>query len=661
MAVSGTTVVAAAPNRTVGSNARQGAAYVFSDSATGWVQTGELIASDGAAQDFLGASVALSGSTVVAGAPYHKVGSNSAQGVAYVFGGARQSTTTVYCSAATQPTLRCTASVVDSSGQSPTQVPTGTVSFTASAGSFAPSSCTLVVGQLFASCSVTYTPPAASSSTGITVTAGYGGDGNFNPSRATLTLCPSGQPLELDSVSASGPDSDGFEVGSQVVLHGCGFQAGMQLTWGAADQTPEQISNPASIGGNGTTATVSVPWGAVTGTITLQNGTNQATLAGQAVDSWRNTLGLNFENYGGYTTRRQFANAFVTPTTTGQTSANGQPILLPRYETFYSARSSPGGFCFGFAYFAGVRATLGTPAVAGIDPFHLDTKSADQSEVQSDWWKQFSDESRALLNGENYQSATQLRSALSSESWNSPTIVDLYWTETRTYGNGRMVVTHAAHAILSFAVEDTSASNPPGDFTIATYNSNDPFTSGEDGSGPAHANALSASNIAFDPAGVGSFPEFALSDIAPTNVKTEPISQLSGPLHLLQAVGLTNVLGPTTSVVSANGPSGAPINLASGGSGGFTIVPLSDSTTAPASSTNPGSGESRRSSGRKAAGGRRSPTSTGGSRRRGSRPRSRRASMAPPGRTSSTSTPGTKPWRWLRPPRPRPRAAARSR
>ena len=89
VAVSGTTVVAGATGRTVNSKLKQGAAYVFVMPSDGWpatmTQTSELTASDGAANDSLGISVAVSGNTVVAGPQTHKVGTKSGQGAAYVF------------------------------------------------------------------------------------------------------------------------------------------------------------------------------------------------------------------------------------------------------------------------------------------------------------------------------------------------------------------------------------------------------------------------------------------------------------------------------------------------------------------------------------------------------------------------------------------------
>jgi hypothetical protein len=88
VAVSGSTIVAGARFHLVGANARQGAAYVFTMPTSGWAnatQTAELTASDGAKGDQLGYSVAVSGSTIVAGAPLHEVGANSEQGAVYVF------------------------------------------------------------------------------------------------------------------------------------------------------------------------------------------------------------------------------------------------------------------------------------------------------------------------------------------------------------------------------------------------------------------------------------------------------------------------------------------------------------------------------------------------------------------------------------------------
>jgi uncharacterized protein (DUF2345 family) len=85
VAVSGDTVVVGAPHK----NSSQGAAYVFVKPSGGWsgnlTQDAKLTASDGAAGDEFGVSVAISGDTVVVGAPFDDIGGNTYQGAAYVF------------------------------------------------------------------------------------------------------------------------------------------------------------------------------------------------------------------------------------------------------------------------------------------------------------------------------------------------------------------------------------------------------------------------------------------------------------------------------------------------------------------------------------------------------------------------------------------------
>jgi hypothetical protein len=73
LALNGDTLVAGAPIDTIGANTQQGSAYVFVKPGSGWVTTStftaKLTASDGITNDTFGGSVALSGDTLVAGAP----------------------------------------------------------------------------------------------------------------------------------------------------------------------------------------------------------------------------------------------------------------------------------------------------------------------------------------------------------------------------------------------------------------------------------------------------------------------------------------------------------------------------------------------------------------------------------------------------------------
>jgi hypothetical protein len=85
ISISGKTIVLGAPGTTVGSNSGQGALLVYLEPATGWKTTSkfsaELTASDGAANDNLGVSAAVNGSTIVGGAT-----KSGPPGEAYVFG-----------------------------------------------------------------------------------------------------------------------------------------------------------------------------------------------------------------------------------------------------------------------------------------------------------------------------------------------------------------------------------------------------------------------------------------------------------------------------------------------------------------------------------------------------------------------------------------------
>ena len=88
VSIDGNTVVMGAPYAFGGSNQEDGAAYVFVEPSGGWkdsTQTAKLSASDAAKYDALGYSVSIAGTAVAAGAPYAAVGSNQKEGAAYVF------------------------------------------------------------------------------------------------------------------------------------------------------------------------------------------------------------------------------------------------------------------------------------------------------------------------------------------------------------------------------------------------------------------------------------------------------------------------------------------------------------------------------------------------------------------------------------------------
>jgi FG-GAP repeat len=80
VAISGNTIVVGAPSVSV-QTPGLGRAYVFTETASGWQESGELAVPGTTPGDLFGVSVAISGRTIVVGAPSHA----SKAGAAYVF------------------------------------------------------------------------------------------------------------------------------------------------------------------------------------------------------------------------------------------------------------------------------------------------------------------------------------------------------------------------------------------------------------------------------------------------------------------------------------------------------------------------------------------------------------------------------------------------
>ena len=66
------------------SNGAVGMAYVFRQAGGVWLQQQRLAATDGAAGDYFGGTIGLSGGTALVGAPNHAVGGNAGQGTVYL-------------------------------------------------------------------------------------------------------------------------------------------------------------------------------------------------------------------------------------------------------------------------------------------------------------------------------------------------------------------------------------------------------------------------------------------------------------------------------------------------------------------------------------------------------------------------------------------------
>lgn len=85
VSLSGDYAIVGAREHDAGGSTNKGAAYIFLRSVGTWAQQTKLVASDGAAEDYFGWSVSISGDYAIVGAPEHDPGGIPSQGAAYIF------------------------------------------------------------------------------------------------------------------------------------------------------------------------------------------------------------------------------------------------------------------------------------------------------------------------------------------------------------------------------------------------------------------------------------------------------------------------------------------------------------------------------------------------------------------------------------------------
>lgn len=88
LALEGDTLVVGAPYDSLGYSGRKGVAYIFIKPPVGWgglTQTAKLTASDGSEMDWFGWSLALAGKQVFVGAAFNQVGDQESQGSVYIY------------------------------------------------------------------------------------------------------------------------------------------------------------------------------------------------------------------------------------------------------------------------------------------------------------------------------------------------------------------------------------------------------------------------------------------------------------------------------------------------------------------------------------------------------------------------------------------------
>jgi len=511
---------------------------------------------------------------------------------------ADSSTTTVACSPSGSNDV-CTATVV---GNTTSGAPTGDVSFSTTAGTFpAGATCSLVsTGPATSSCEVTFTAPGANSTNNPTLTAVYGGDGAYASSSGKTTLCGDGADLELSSVNAVGRHDYGIEINGQAILTGCGLAAGQTVQWGNEDATETLAASDISDGG--ASATVAVPWEATSGDVSVSDGTTTSTVGDNTIDSWRNTMGFSFHNYGDPNEPADFIQAFVGSNTTSYITVDDAPkellagdANLALFNAHSSNKSGPideEGRCFGIALLTSTFADgstafdrFGTAAT----PFGLipqdklqDPKPVDlTTRIQVDWWKQFSRE--AISQKANAPTTpdgllSQLTSAFGASGFTHPAVISFGFYESGAEPGDRIWV---GHTVTAFGVRDT-----PDGFIVYTYDSNTEFLPGEDQHADLHAEQQANSELIVKDDGTWSSPkEQATGNLASGALWVAPAATLEGALHVSTApdlVAMDMVTG--TDVIQADSPvSGNPVDLSSNDLGGLHVEPNEDDDTASSS------------------------------------------------------------------------------
>ena len=291
----------------------------------------------------------------------------------------------------------CTATVAGSGG-----VPTGNITMSASSGSFpSASQCVLAAG----SCSVSYQTPATGLASPITLTAVYSADATFKVSQGTGTICGSGG-VSVTAATPHSSDPDGIVPGDTLKLTGKGLCPGMSVQVGNEKAVVSVLG--AQVAADGTSATLTVPWLATTGTLTVKSAGQSAALAEPVtIDSFRNTSALSFHNIPAYdTTLAEFEAAFGAGNVTYITGSDPVDNLTPRAHAAFEhfrRTSFADGLCFGWV-FSALHFDAGELSLAGYDPdatipFDLSLTPALESLIATEFWKQFSDQYQAWRRG----------------------------------------------------------------------------------------------------------------------------------------------------------------------------------------------------------------------------------------------------------------------
>ena len=503
----------------------------------------------------------------------------------------------------TYTSYTCTATVNGAGG-----TPTGNVTFAASGGGFeGANQCVLSGG----SCSVTYTAPSSGLGAGqITIKAVYSADQTFKASRGATTICGSGG-VSVSSVTPEASAPYGAQVGSKVKLAGKGLCPGMTVQFG--NEQAKAPVEPKAIAADGTSATVNVPVLATTGTLTVSSAGQQAKLADQlAIDSFRNTEGFQFSNFGRTPSYAELASVLgssaVYETITVNTCPPGncptrqltpEPRLLKAFENIYKVGEEK-GLCFGFALasleFRAGAEPLSNFSETALDAFQLGTTSGPgptlEAFLATRFLMQYTDQARA----DRYAEATDpsrtgadLRSEIEAAGPGG-VLINLSGDVSNTMVAGGTDTTYQGHTMVATGVE--TAPGLVSTYFINVVDSNTPYVPGvyseESTEGTVHAARVS--HIVVGPTGQWSYESGSerLSGSI-SEITTTPLSVFRGPLTIGGKGGGPNLVSadasPEVGLVSLENADGQPLTVDSPSSGVVAEPAATASSTSSASAS----------------------------------------------------------------------------
>jgi hypothetical protein len=515
------------------------------------------------------------------------------------------SSTAVDCVAGDTETApqNCTVTVSDATAAPPLLAPTGSVDLSATSGKLSVASCTLAANSATAAgtCTFHYTLPTEDAELlkTPTITATYQGDKVFAKSSGKkLFSCNAAVLLRVTSISSSAPSTNGFRTNAPVTLQGCGFKASAVVRFGADNATARP--EPSNVAADGSTMTLTVPDLAITGPLTVTEGKSTATLANPKpvkIDSWRNTNGLSFVNFGGSITPKEFLAEFPTSGLTTPNTPAGSDVLAPWAALRLSMlqKAVPKGVCFGIALASGEFAE----GLLRADYFEGDSKIAYdvpptpgfKEFLTEQWMAQASDQFYPyILEGHTFTNGASITSALDAamggaDGWTTPAIISIKSFDTKSN-------MWDAHAEVAYGWAQSPVSQHPDRMVINTSDSNYPFSPSEglDETGETHAKRLELSRIYFLANGswvaeVGSGG--ALYGDA-KNMEIAPVSALQGKLALSRSstfnIPDSVTLAGNDRVEEVENAAGAQLNLTED-TPDLTIVP--QLSTTPSSSSKP--------------------------------------------------------------------------